>query len=57
MERLIDEQLRAHLADNHLKAFQQHGFIPNLLTTTNLLQCEYIIKQYLNLKQSSNLIK
>jgi hypothetical protein len=56
VERIVVNQLRAYLHDNHLIADEQHGFSPNRSTTTNLLQCDYAINQYLNCGQSCDLI-
>ena len=36
--------------DNSFLCKEQHGFLPNRLTTTNLVQCDVFIAQYLNAK-------
>jgi hypothetical protein len=56
MERLVVDQLRKHLSDNNLICTQQHGFVPNRSTSTNLLQCDYVISQYLNRKLPCDLL-
>ena len=50
LERIIDDQLQTFLMDKLLLCKEQHDFLPNRSTTTNLMQCDVLIVQYLNAK-------
>ena len=48
LERVVVDQMRHYLKSSSLLCNEQHGFVPNKSTVTNLLQCDTIIANYLN---------
>ena len=50
IERIIGDKLQTFLMNNSLICKEKHGFLPNRSTTTNLMQCDMLISQYLNAK-------
>ena len=55
LERIIMTQMRDYLENNKLMCLQQHGFMSQRSTLSNLLLCDKLIAQYLNDKKPSEL--
>ena len=58
LERIVLQQLRDFLnISNNLICKEQHGFMPNRSTTTNLLQCDAIIADHLNANEPCDVLQ
>ena len=56
LERIVVQQLRDFLISNNLICKEQHGFMPNRSATTNLLQCDAIIADHLNINEPCDVL-
>ena len=56
LEFIVVQQLRDFLISNNLICKEQHGFIPNRSTTTNLLQCDVFIADHLNANETCDVL-